>query len=290
MAINQSDFGIRIPIEAGLADAQETKTALNSAAESIANGGKEAHESALSHGELGAAFRELQEGGGLGPFGGLAPGMFSPEAMGMFAGIVAIQQLGKVVQEMTQRIVESAAKGKRMNDGQRETAADPSSLAGLRANSQAPAEGVQRLKDALEDREKTVTEGRTADDAAPGGADETEMPFAGTGSGMLAGGNSAQDFPPIKQADLAIAPAGYEGGGSNAAGATGDVEGRITEARRRVARASGDQDELRALLEQAVGVMEALMDQSPAMGVEDLKRRVAVLEQRVKYDRSNARS
>lgn len=69
-----------------------------------------------------------------------------------------------------------------------------------------------------------------------------------------------------------------------------DLERRMTGASRTLAaRTSGDQDEMHALLERAVGVMESLTEQPVSGRFEELKRRVTVLEQRVNNDRANAR-
>jgi hypothetical protein len=150
---------------------------------------------------------------------------------------------------------------------------------------------VQQLNKYIEEAKQNITAAANDDATSVAGAPLSGAVLSAVQSAALADGdpqrgqdnrtreeNTGQPFP--------AAEAGYTVGH-----VTDDLDRRITEARRNVAaRASGAQDQLHVLLEQAVGVMEALMDQSPIARVEDLKRRVAVLEQRANNDRTHARS
>jgi hypothetical protein len=106
----------------------------------------------------------------------------------------------------------------------------------------------------------------------------------------VAGGGPRDGFesPVTRQA---AGPDGAAGSGGSSHEAVADLERRLTGASRNLAlRAPEGQEETRALLEQAIAVMETLAEPPAHARLDDLKRRVSVLEQRVNNDRSNSRT
>ncbi len=271
MGISRSDFVIHRT--AASLGAHDGEPETHSAAHPSRRAGNEAHAAAHRQIESRAASHEILMAAGLGELGALVRGIFSPEALGIAAVMDALRELNKYIEETKQNILDAT-----------KAQADAAS----RAGSGGVAAGVAGAPTPLDASAPAAEDARVFDKAATNGESARQGVTAGDVT-RNARENSIRmetERAVERLTDPATGAEGVNGGRGIA-----DFDRRISAARQRGgAAASAGQGEMRALLEQAVGIMEALVEQPPTARLEDLKRRVAILEQRINADRSNARS